>query len=158
MKIFLYILTLAFVFVSCRNSVQKNTTVNDFLKSQEKNFKSGKDYSPLSFIKEAQKNIPQKSLNFVLAMNDFPKDWVKTEDLDSLVAIIDSKEKCNCYLNPFSSYIPNDSAEVGGFAIEFIKAFKENKQVDLGLYSCPKINKKEAEEIKSWWKSYRKTE
>ena len=157
MKIFLYILTLAFLFASCRNSEQKNKAENDDLKSWEKNLKSAKDYSPLSFIKEAKKVVPERSLNFVSAKNDFPKDWVKTEDLDSLVAVIDSKEKCNCYLNPLSSYIPNDSAEVGGFAIVFIKAFKENKQVDLGLYSCPKINKKEAEEIKGWWKSYRKT-
>ena len=96
-------------------------------------------------------------INVSTIESDFPKDWIKSQHLDSLIALLESKEKCNCYLNPLSSYVPQDSAEVGGFAIEFIKAFKENKKVDLGLYSCPKVNQKEVTEIKSWWKKYNKT-
>ena len=104
----------------------------------------------MSFIKASQN---RNALNLFETQNDFPKDWVKIGDIDSLVSIIDSKEKCNCYFNPFSSYIPKDSAQVSGFAIEFIKAFKENKKVDLGLYNCPKVDEKEAEELKVWWEN-----
>ena len=114
--------------------------------------KSASEYSPVSFIEELKK---ENELNVTTIESDFPKNWVKSEDLDSLISLVESKEKCNCYLNPLSSNIPRDSAEVGGFAVEFIKAFKENRKLDLGLYNCPKVNEKEAEELKSWWKEYR---
>ncbi|UPT69342.1 MAG: hypothetical protein M0D53_01920 [Flavobacterium sp. JAD_PAG50586_2] len=153
MKIYLYILIFAFLSSSCGQKEPKKKPENRQLESLKYGFKSATEYTPLSFIKAAQNRNP---LNLFETQNDFPKDWVKIVDIDSLVSIIDSKEKCNCYFNPFSSYIPNDSAQVGGFAIEFIKAFKENKKVNLGLYSCPKLNEKEAEELKVWWENQKK--
>ncbi|WP_300977229.1 hypothetical protein [Flavobacterium sp.] len=133
------------MFVGCRQTESKNNT--DIYR------KSAKEYSPLSFITELKK---KNLFNVSKIESDFPKDWIKNQHLDSLIALVDSKEKCNCYLNPLSSNIPNDSAEVGGFAIEFIKAFKENRKVYLGLYSCPKVNQKEVTEVKGWWKKYNK--
>ena len=132
--------------VGCRKTEPKNNT--------EIYRKSAREYSPLSFIGELRK---KNLINVSTIESDFPKDWIKSQHLDSLIALVESKEKCNCYLNPLSSYVPQDSAEVGGFAIEFIKAFKENKKVDLGLYSCPKVNQKEVTEIKIWWKKYNET-
>ena len=132
--------------VGCRKTEPKNNT--------EIYRKSAREYSPLSFIRELKK---KNLLNVSTIESDFTKSWIKSEHLDSLITLVESKEKCNCYLNPLSSYVPKDSAEVGGFAIEFIKAFKENKKVNLGLYSCPKVNQKEVIKIKSWWKEYNKT-
>ena len=146
MRIQLLFLIFTLVLVGCRKTEPKNNT--------EIYRKSAREYSPLSFIQELKrKNL----LNVSTIESDFPKDWIKIQHLDSLISLVESKEKCNCYLNPLSSYIPQDNAEVGGFAIEFIKAFKENKKVDLGLYSCPKVNQKEVTEIKSWWKKFNET-
>nr|WP_315152274.1 hypothetical protein [uncultured Flavobacterium sp.] len=132
------------MFVGCRKTEPKNNT--------EIYLKSAREYSPLSFIRELKnKNL----LNASTIKSDFPENWIKRQHLDSLISLVESKEKCNCYLNPLSSYIPKDSAEVGGFAIEFVKAFKENRKVDLGLYYCPKVNQKEAEELKSWLKKHK---
>jgi hypothetical protein len=152
MKIYFYILVLASLFSSCGKKENNNKNTNH--KKLEYRFPSAKEYTPLGFIKAAKKTVNDNPLNFINTQNDFPEDWITPEDIDSLISIIDSKEKCNCYKNPLSSYIPNDSAETGGFAIEFIKAFKENKKVDLGLYSCPKVNKEEAEELKKWWRKH----
>ncbi|HWY34891.1 MAG TPA: hypothetical protein VNX68_09605, partial [Nitrosopumilaceae archaeon] len=51
-----------------------------------------------------------------------------------------------------SSYVPFDSlAEVGGYAIQWIKAFKEKKNFSFSLYTCPKVNIKEADSLIMWW-------
>ena len=146
MKIQLLFLIFTLMLVGCRKTEPKNNTVIYR--------KSAREYSPLSFIRELKK---KNLLNVSTIESDFTKSWIKSEHLDSLITLVESKEKCNCYLNPLSSYVPKDSAEVGGFAIEFIKAFKENKKVNLGLYRCPKVNQKEVTEIKSWWKEYNET-
>jgi hypothetical protein len=146
MKIQLLLLICALLLISCRKTESNN---NDDISQ-----KYAREYSPFSFISELKK---KNSINVSTIENDFSKNWIKKQHLDSLISLIESKEKCNCYVNPLSSYIPNDSAEVGGFAIEFVKAFKENRNVDLGLYSCPKVNLKEAKELKNWWKKYNET-
>lgn len=84
-------------------------------------------------------------------LNQFPIDWVKRTDIDTLMALIQSTEKCTCFLNPLSSYIPDDYAEVGGFARLFVQSYKEDQRLDLGLYSCPKVDKTENEELIQWW-------
>ena len=150
MKIYLYILVSAFLSSSCEQKEPEKKSTKTHLGSLKYDFKSSKELNPLSFIRELKK---ENQLNVITIQNDFPKDWIKIQHLDSLILIVDSKEKCNCYLNPLSSTVPKDSAEVGGFAIEFIKAFKENKKVDLGLYICPKVDENEAEELKVWWKN-----
>lgn len=142
MRIQLLFLTITLISIGCGKTEPKN--------QPEIHKKAASEYSPTNFIQELKK---KNELNVSSIKDDFPKDWVKNKDIDSLISIIDSKEKCNCYLNPLSSTIPKDNGEVGGFAIEFIKAFKENRKLDLGLYYCPKVNKKEAEELKVWWKS-----
>lgn len=54
-------------------------------------------------------------------------------------------------LHTLSSYIPTGFAEKGGYAGIFINSFKERKRVDLGLYSCPKVNEDLNEELRNWW-------
>ena len=69
-----------------------------------------------------------------------------------LQLLVKSKDKCNCFVSPLSSTIPfSDSADLGGYAIEFIKSFKENRKVDFGLYSCPKTNDTVADKLIQWW-------
>ncbi len=59
--------------------------------------------------------------------------------------------KCE-YLNPLSSALPRgELAEKGGYAGIFLKAFKEKQKVDLGLYSCPKVDEKLNAELIKWW-------
>ena len=62
-----------------------------------------------------------------------------------------SEEKCYCFLNPLSSFIPSDSATVGGYVIQLITAYQQEKRVTFGLYSCPKTNEFEADNIIKWW-------
>ena len=58
-------------------------------------------------------------------------------------------------MNVFSSYISSHSAEVGGFAIIFIKSYIEKKTLNLGLNSNPKVDEKEVENIMKWYKNNR---
>ena len=83
--------------------------------------------------------------------DEFEENWVKRTDIDSLLKLTKSKLKCDCFLNPLSSYIPSDSADLGGYAIALIKSYKDKKRMSFGLYSCPKTSDKEAEELITWW-------
>jgi hypothetical protein len=143
MKRQLLLLTITLIFFGCKKSEMKKETTT--------NRKSASEYSPIGFIKELKK---ENNFNVFSTEDDLSKNWIKRTDLDSLISLVDSNESCSCYLNPLSSYIPKDSAEVGGFAIEFLKAFKENRKVNLGSYCCPKVDKKEAVELKDWFKNY----
>ena len=89
----------------------------------------------------------------VVTMEDsFPKNWLTKSDIDILIKLVNSKEKCNCFLNPLSSYIStNDHAELGGYAICLINAYKEKRNVSFGLNACPKTNKVDANELIQWW-------
>ena len=78
-------------------------------------------------------------------------DWVKRTDIDTLLALVKSKKRCKCIVSPFSSNIPNDSAELGGYAIKILNAYKNKKNVNFGLYSCPKSDERKAEDLIKWW-------
>lgn len=114
------------------------------------------NYNPISFIQEASKTLKTARDTLRIGMtitNNFPDHWVKKKHIDSLILLLDSREDCSCYTNPLSSYIPfNDFAEKGGYAAIFIKSFMENRKVDLGLYSCPKVDKELNMELRKWWK------
>ncbi|RZK01857.1 MAG: hypothetical protein EOO46_19035 [Flavobacterium sp.] len=109
--------------------------------------------TPLSFLHTMKIKGNQANHFAVLTMVDsFPKDWLTKKDIDTLVKLVNVKEKCSCFLNPLSSYIPtNDSAELGGYAIRLIKAYKEKRKVSFGLYACPKIEKGEGDALIRWW-------
>jgi hypothetical protein len=96
----------------------------------------------------------RKNLNAFIIANQFPKNWVKLDDVKKLILLIESKEKCKCLVDPLSSYIPKQNADIGGYAILFINSFKNKSKIDIGLYSCPETNKNDIEEIQKWWKNY----
>lgn len=123
-------------------------------------FQSSKDYTPISFLKEALIKDGEDNgiVSFFVVTNNFPEDWVKESDVRNLMLLIESTKKCECYLNPLASSIPTGNAELGGYAILFINSFRFKEKIDLGLYCCPKINKKEVEELKTWWENYKLNE
>ncbi len=119
-------------------------------------FPKPEDYDPISFINAVSNNIKKGNSTFRIGMtmiNEFPIDWVKKEHIEPLFQLLESEEVCGCYLNPLSSFIPSDDfAEKGGYAGIFIQSFLENKKVELGLYSCPKVDKKLNKKLKKWLK------
>lgn len=96
------------------------------------------------------KDDSSNSLNFVTFSN-FPKNWVKPSDIPLLIKLLESHEKCKCYMSVFSSIIPNGESELSGYAIAFIESYRNKKSVNLGLQSCPEYNKEKIDEILKWW-------
>jgi hypothetical protein len=135
---------------------------NDSVKAKEDSVRwlAPKKFSPLSFIQglKVPNEVKQHSISLTTMADDFPNDWVKPSDLDSLISLIGSTTKCNCLLNPLSSYIPtNETADIGGYAIIFINSFRQKKRISLGLYKCPKTNKESVDEIMKWWTNFKLT-
>ena len=156
-----YIVTLSSIILFLTGFSIKNIEAKNSLIIQKK--ENSKDYStfieikdldPKKFIELFIKNYdPKKKLNFVTISGDFPKDWVKKKDLEYLIGKINSEQKCCGYMNVFSSFISSENAEVGGFAIIFLKSYKENKKINLGLNSNTKIDKREIEILMNWYKN-----
>jgi hypothetical protein len=117
-----------------------------------------KEFTPSSFLNAViDKNDKDTIINVITMEDDFPVDWVKHSDIDTLVKLITSTKKCKCFLNPLSSYIPtNKNADIGGYAIIFINSFRQKSKINLGLYSCPTTDQKSVEEITKWWTEYKK--
>ncbi len=136
-------------------SLSDSTLISSFWKTDYQ-FNRPENYDPISFINMTSLTIKTEKDTFLIGMTmigEFPNNWVKKEHIASLIKLLGSKEKCGCFLNPLSSYIPTDDyAEKGGYAGVFVKAFKENKKVNLGLYSCPKVDEKLNIELINWWK------
>lgn len=116
--------------------------INSFKKGKAKNDSldiNGKHYGFRSFI-----------------MDKFKSNWIKLRDIDSLVSLVKSKEKCVCYVNSLSSFIPKDSAELGGYAVLVIESFQKKIPLNFGMGCCPKEDDKKADEIIEWWKNYKR--
>ena len=141
---FLLILTFtSFTFGQSKSASKDSTSL----------FMTPKNMTPLGFIEALKpKDNLESKLGLVTMIDSFPSNWLTKKDIDTLIKLVNSKEKYNCLKNPFSSYIPiNDSADLGGYAIWLIKAYKENISVSFGLHFCPKSNKEDADELIRWW-------
>jgi hypothetical protein len=136
-------------------SISDSTLVNSFWKPTY-SFDKPENYNPISFIEGVSKTLKTEKDTLrigMIMMDQFPIDWVKEKHIEYLISILESKEVCGCFINPLSSYLPlDDFAEKGGYAGIFIKAYKEKQKVELGLYSCPKVDKKLNAELRKWWK------
>lgn len=116
-----------------------------------------KDLDPKSFITlSIEKYKEDCPLNFVTMIGDFPDDWVKPRDVQYLISIMHSKEKCCGYMNFFSSTISNENAEIGGFAIIFLNSYITQTKINLGLNSNPKTNKEALQKIEKWYNAHQK--
>ncbi len=107
--------------------------------------------TPLSFLATVRRS---KDKNFPVTMvNYFPKNWVVRKDVDSLMKLINSQQKCNCIVNPVSSYTPSDGADLGGYATWLIESYRQKTKLKFGLFVCPKSNKAKVAVLTQWWKS-----
>ncbi len=105
-------------------------------------------YDFLKFIKLYKAG---NSFGFVRMTQEFPSDWVKEADIDKLMTLIASREKCNCILNPMSSNIPiGDSADLGGYAIAILNAHRQNRPFQIQTWACPKTNQKDVDDLTRW--------
>lgn len=135
------------------NEKSADTTNNQTLTQQNSDsisWLTPSQFTPISFL-----NAVVNGKFPITMIDEFPIDWVKESDIDTLMTLINSTRKCSCFLNPYSSYIPiNDNADIGGYAIIFINSFRQKHKINLGLYSCPKTDKKSVEEITKWWNNH----
>jgi len=118
-----------------------------------------KNSSVLSFLdKVTINNGDSKHLNFITIEDDHTSiNWIKLQDIDTLIALTKSKKQCRCVVDPLSSYLPtNDYAELGGYAILLLKQYKDKKDIRFGLYDCPKTDEKAADELIKWWTQSKK--
>jgi hypothetical protein len=116
---------------------------------------SPKAMTPLAFL-EAMKKGADNALGVVTMTDDFPDDWIRKVDITGLLKLIDSQEKCSCFMNPLSSSIPKRNATVGGYATALVEAYKEKRRVSFGLHSCPTADKQKAHALHKWWATQKK--
>jgi len=112
-----------------------------------------KDLNPKSFISLCKKRYNKTRINSVTIAGEFPDNWVKTNDIQYLISIMHSKEKCCGYMNVFSSFISNEDAEIGGFAIIFLNSYISKSRINLGLNNNPKTDKESIKKIETWYKN-----
>jgi hypothetical protein len=120
----LFILT---ILISASSHAFSNFKSNDF---EQGKFLQPKNLNVKSFFKLfIQKYKKDSKINYITLSGDFPKNWVKSNDIDYLVSIMRSKQKCCGYMNIFSSTITNEEAEIGGFAIIFLNSYISKQQL-----------------------------
>ncbi|MFB3387773.1 hypothetical protein [Flavobacterium sp. LAR06] len=117
---------------------------------------SPKDLDPKSFITLFTERYNKRLTNFVTLGGEFPENWVKANDIQYLISIMHSKQKCCGYINIFSSYISNDNAEVGGFAIIFLNSYISQTKINLGLNCNPKVDLASIKKIETWYQKQMK--
>lgn len=113
-----------------------------------------KNLTVFSFLDKVKKDkAGGKELNFLTIEDDgTPKTWVKKEDVNMLISLLKSKERCLCIVDPLSSYLPtNDYAELGGYAMTILNFYKNKGEIRFPLYTCPKTNEEEADKLLKWW-------
>ncbi|MGO4770066.1 hypothetical protein ACEN2I_00250 [Flavobacterium sp. W22_SRS_FK3] len=138
------------------NNAQKDnlefTSIENLIQKEYSKTIHAKDLDPKSFITLlAEKYKEDSPLNFVTMIGDFPNDWVKPKDLQYLISIMYSKEKCCGYMSFFSSTISDENAEIGGFAIIFLNSYISHTKINLGLNSNPKTNEETTKKIEKWY-------
>lgn len=114
---------------------------------------SPKDLNPKSFIELFIKKYNKTPFNFVSMMGDFPEDWVKPNDIQYLITIMRSKEKCCGFKNIYSSTISDENGEVGGFAIIFLNSYISNTKINLGSNCDPKTDEESVKRIERWYQA-----
>lgn len=118
---------------------------------------SPKDLDPKTFITLfVEKYNKDSKLNFVTLGGEFPENWVKPNDIQYLISIMYSKEKCCGYMNIFSSFISSEDAEAGGFAIIFLNSYISQTRINLGSNCNPKVDLSSIKKIETWYEKNRK--
>ncbi|RKR11318.1 hypothetical protein C8C83_3038 [Flavobacterium sp. 90] len=112
-----------------------------------------KDLNPKSFITLFKERYNKTQINIVTMDGDFPENWVKPNDVQYLMSIIRSKEKCCGYKHTYSSFLSFEDAEIGGFAIIFLNSYISNTKINLGLNCNPKTDEESIRKIEKWYQT-----
>jgi hypothetical protein len=140
---------------------KKNTFIEYIVKAKEQ--KKLKENIPYSYIQSIKVNSDDRlpGSNFIKPVfqsrkNYFPIDWVKEQDIEALISILGSTEKCNPYCDIFVSSLNLEDAEVGGYAALFIELYMYKKPIKFYGYVCPKVNEIRYDRILKWWEEQKK--
>ena len=99
----------------------------------------------------------ENDLNVLSTVGKAEPDWLDKDDLEFLVSLIESPQKCNCINRVISSYIPDSkNMTVGNQAISIIEAYRNQEAFPNELVICRLYNREKVVEIKKWWEEYRK--
>ena len=92
-------------------------------------------------------------------MGKFPSKSVSLADVKKLIHKIKDEDQCACLLSPLSSNLPkqNETANLGGYAVLLINAYRTKSDITPGLYRCPKTSQKDVSEILNWWNEAKDT-
>jgi hypothetical protein len=149
--------TIVMISLSCRYSNPKNNcyTIGDTseyeITTSKATWLTPRKMTLPSFLKRVS-GVNNNHPDAIVIKDDFPGSWLTYSAVDTLITLVKSKEKCNCIVNPLSSYVLfSDSSDLGGYAIALIKSYKNKQKLSVGLYSCPKTNNEEADELIQWW-------
>ena len=135
----------------------KFTSIDDLIQKKYSKTLSPKDLNPKSFITLfTEKYNKNSKLNFITLSGEFPENWVKPNDIQYLISIMYSKEKCCGYMNIFSSTISSENGEVGGFAIIFLNSYISQTKINLGLNCNPKVDLASIKKIDTWYQKQMK--
>jgi hypothetical protein len=135
----------------------KFTSIEDLIQKKYSKTLAPKDLNPKSFITLfAEKYNKDSKLNFITLCGEFPGNWVKPNDIQYLISIMNSKEKCCGYMNIFSSTITNEPGEVGGFAIIFLNSYISKTKINLGSNCNPKVDLASIKKIDTWYQKQMK--
>jgi len=153
----LYIFLLAPLVIACNYSTNNNNVdpikKDTFLKNNPTPDQSDTTHilTFYEFLDAIKKNDSSEFLNFITVEKEFPSDWVKSSNIDTLISLIESRDRCRCVLNPISSYIPSkEKANLGGYAILILNSYRNNKPLKFSLWACPTTNEKDVKEILIW--------
>lgn len=115
-----------------------------------------KEIPPLLFLQKLIKTS-ENDFRGIKIVYDFPDGWVTHADVDSLIKLVRSKTRCKCFMIPLAMYMPfKENTNLGGYAIEFIKSYKEKRRVNFAQNTCPEINEEDAANLISWWSEVNK--
>ena len=97
-------------------------------------------------------------INSITTTGQVDSTWVKKEDLEFLISLIDSKEKSACIKMSDSSERSNwdDLSTIGAQVTQILNSHINGELYPYSLNCCPFENEKLKQEILIWWKNQAK--
>ena len=89
----------------------------------------------------------------ITVINNFPKDWIKKDEVNYLIKLLHSKIDCKNLKNPLSSHMSKQTALLGDYAFWLVDSYINKTKLDIGLNFVPKsYSKIEKENLINSWK------
>ena len=89
-------------------------------------------------------------------IDNFPINWIKEEDIDNLIILLNSEIECKNLKNPLSSHMWKETTKLGDYAYWLIDSYKNKQKLNIGLNFIPPMKSdKEKQELKNWWFNYK---